>query len=81
MTHVAPVPPAPFTNDDYAARMRRAVVDATAAGLDGLVITPGPDLVWIAGYRPTAITERLTALVLMPGREPTLLVQIGRAHV
>lgn len=74
MTHPTPVPPAPFTNDDYAARMRRAVVDAEAAGLDGLVITPGPDLVWIAGYRPTAITERLTALVLTPGREPTLLV-------
>ncbi|MGH2392948.1 MAG: aminopeptidase P family protein, partial [Candidatus Limnocylindria bacterium] len=64
----------PFTSDDYAARMRRAMVDATRAGLDGLLITPGPDLVWLTGYRPTAITERLTVLVLVPDREPTLLV-------
>lgn len=74
MTTTRPAPPAPFTNEDYAARMRRAVADAAAAGLDGLLITPGPDLVWLTGYRPTAITERLTALVLTPGREATLLV-------
>ena len=69
-----PAHPAPFTNHDYVARMRRAAADAVAAGLDGLVITPGPDLVWLTGYRPTAITERLTALVLAPGRQPTLLL-------
>ena len=67
-------PPAPFTTEDYAARMRRVVADATDAGLDGLLVTPGPDLVWLTGYRPTAITERLTVLVLAPDREPTLLV-------
>src|SRR5918995_3616762 len=66
--------PAPFTADDYAARMRRVVADATDAGLDGLLVTPGPDLFWLTGYRPTAITERLTALVLTADREPTLLV-------
>ena len=44
------------------------------AGLDGLLVTPGPDLVWLTGYQPTAITERLTVLVLAPDREPTLLV-------
>ena len=37
-------------------------------------MTPGPDLVWLTGYRPTAITERLTVLVLTPDRPPTLLV-------
>lgn len=68
-----PTPP-PFTAEDYAARMRRVVGDATAAGLDGLLVTPGPDLVWLTGYRPTAITERLTALVLTPDEPPTLLV-------
>ena len=66
--------PAPFTSEDYAARMRRVVASATDAGLDGLLITPGPDLVWLTGYQPTAITERLTALFLAPDREPTLLV-------
>ena len=66
--------PVPFTSEDYAARMRRVVASATDAGLDGLLITPGPDLVWLTGYQPTAITERLTALFLAPDREPTLLV-------
>src|SRR6478609_8243987 len=66
--------PAPFTSEDYAFRMRRAVDDAVQAGLDGLLITPGPDLVWLTGYQPTAITERLTVLVLAPDQAPTLLV-------
>ena len=54
--------------------MRRVVADATDPGLDGLLVTPGADLVWLTGYQPTAITERLTVLVLAPDREPTLLV-------
>ena len=70
----SPAPPTPFTSEDYRVRMRRALSDATSAGLGGLVITPGPELFWLTGYRPTAITERLTALVLVPDREPTLLV-------
>ncbi|HJR36777.1 MAG TPA: Xaa-Pro peptidase family protein [Nocardioidaceae bacterium] len=67
-------PPAPFTSEDYAVRMRRARADATNAGLHGLLVTPGPELFWLTGYRPTAITERLTVLVLVPDREPILLV-------
>jgi Xaa-Pro aminopeptidase len=39
-------------------------------------VTPGPDLVWLTGYQPTAITERLTMLVLSTDNEPTLLVPI-----
>lgn len=74
MTPSAAPAPTPFTSEDYAARMQRAVVDAERAGLSGLLITPGPDLVWLTGYRPTAITERLTVLILTPDREPTLLV-------
>jgi Xaa-Pro aminopeptidase len=74
MTTTQPTPPAPFTTEDYSARMRRVVADAERAGLDGLLITPGPDLVWLTGYQPTAITERLTMLVLTPGQEPTLVV-------
>ncbi|MGA5700553.1 M24 family metallopeptidase [Peterkaempfera bronchialis] len=67
-------PPAPFTRDDYAARMARAARTAAEAGLAGLVVMPGPDLAWLTGYLPTATTERLTLLVLDPDREPTLLV-------
>ena len=64
----------PFTRDDYAARMARVVADGLAAGVDGVLVTPGPDLVWLTGYQPTAITERLTLLVLTTDREPTLLL-------
>jgi Xaa-Pro aminopeptidase len=63
----------PFAADDFAARMRRATGAADRAGLAALVITPGPDLSYLTGYRPVAITERLTALVLAPGRDPALL--------
>jgi hypothetical protein len=35
---------------------------------------PGPDLVWLTGYQPTAISERLTLLVLTADQEPTLIV-------
>ncbi|MEU4113029.1 aminopeptidase P family protein [Kitasatospora sp. NPDC028055] len=54
--------------------MARATAEATAAGLAGLVVAPGPDLSYLCGYRPTAVTERLTALVLTPGRRPALIV-------
>jgi D-alanyl-D-alanine dipeptidase len=58
---------------DYVVRMRRALDDARRAGFTGLVITPGPDLVYLSGYVP-AVTERLTALVLADGRAPTMVV-------
>ncbi|MEU9129407.1 aminopeptidase P family protein [Kitasatospora sp. NPDC048540] len=64
----------PFTARDFAARTGRAAEAAAAAGLAGLVVTPGPDLLYLTGYQPVAITERLTALLLSAGREPVLLV-------
>ncbi|MFE7957587.1 M24 family metallopeptidase [Streptomyces sp. NPDC057413] len=66
--------PAPFGADDYRARMERAARAAADAGLAGLLVAPGPDLVWLTGYAPTAVTERLTLLVLAPGRDPVLVV-------
>ena len=74
-TNNSPVPP-PFTNEDFAARMSRAVSSASEKGLAGVIVTPGPDLAWLTGYQPTAITERLTMLVLSTDNEPTLLVPI-----
>jgi Xaa-Pro aminopeptidase len=78
MTAPAPsIPaPAPFTSDDYAARMSRTVDAALVAGLAGVLVSPGPDLIWLTGYRPTAVTERLTLLILVPGRRPTLVVPV-----
>jgi Xaa-Pro aminopeptidase len=65
---------APFTADDYRARMERAARSAADAGLAGLLVAPGPDLVWLTGYAPPATTERLTLLVLAADRDPVLVV-------
>jgi Xaa-Pro aminopeptidase len=74
MSSAAVQAPPPFTVDDYLARARRVVEAASERGLSGVLVTPGPDLVWLSGYQPTAITERLTMLVLGPDQEPTLVV-------
>ncbi|HEX2417112.1 MAG TPA: Xaa-Pro peptidase family protein [Micromonosporaceae bacterium] len=74
MTTTARREPAPFTDDDYQARMARVLDQAGQTGLAGVLVAPGPDLIWLTGYRPTAITERLTILVLTPDQQPTLLV-------
>ncbi|MCE7549202.1 aminopeptidase P family protein [Streptomyces thermodiastaticus] len=66
--------PAPFTADVHRARMARAAGTAAEAGLAGLLVAPGPDLVWLTGYAPPAETERLTLLVLAPGQDPVLVV-------
>ncbi|MFJ6738341.1 M24 family metallopeptidase [Streptomyces sp. NPDC091279] len=66
--------PTSFTVDDYRARMERAVRAAADAGLAGLLVAPGPDLVWLTGYTPPAATERLTLLVLTADRPPVLVV-------
>lgn len=69
-------PPPDFTADEYWARMERAARAAAAEGLDALLVTPGPDLLWLTGYQPTAITERLTLLVLRTDSDPQLLVPL-----
>ncbi|MFJ8464468.1 aminopeptidase P family protein [Streptomyces swartbergensis] len=65
---------ASFIADDYRARMERAARTAADAGLAGLLVAPGPDLVWLTGYTPPAVTERLTLLVLAAGQDPVLVV-------
>ncbi|MFF3327659.1 M24 family metallopeptidase [Streptomyces sp. NPDC002889] len=65
--------PAPFKADDYRARMARAAGAAADAGLAGVLIAPGPDLIHLTGYRPVA-TERLTLLVIAAGADPVLVV-------
>ncbi|MBT3149983.1 aminopeptidase P family protein [Streptomyces sp. CHD11] len=65
---------AAFTADDYKARRERAARQAAGAGLAGLLVAPGPDLLWLTGYTPTAVTERPTLLVLAAGRDPVLVV-------
>jgi Xaa-Pro aminopeptidase len=68
--------PAAFTTQDFARRIARAVAQAERADLDGVLITPGPDLVYFTGYHPTAITERITLLVAQRGRAPAMILPI-----
>jgi Xaa-Pro aminopeptidase len=66
----------PFTAEDFARRMERAATQAEAAGLTGILVAPGPDLLYFTGYKPIAITERITMLVLQGTRDPALIVPI-----
>jgi Xaa-Pro aminopeptidase len=66
--------PAPFTAYDFAMRLERAARHASESGLTGLLVAPGPDLLYLAGYAPIAITERLTMLVVQSGRRSMLIV-------
>ena len=66
--------PAPFTAADFGARLQRAAQSAAEAGLSGLLLTPGPDLLYLTGYAPVAITERITMLVVPVDGDPTMIV-------
>jgi Xaa-Pro aminopeptidase len=65
-----------FTAEDFAARIERAGEMAEAAGLSGVLVTPGPDLLYLTGYAPVAITERLTMLVVSAHQEPAMIVPV-----
>jgi Xaa-Pro aminopeptidase len=65
-----------FTTDDYAWRMGRGATQAAEAGLTGLLVAPGPDLLYFAGYMPVAITERITLLVIPADGKPAMIAPI-----
>jgi Xaa-Pro aminopeptidase len=66
----------PFTTADFRQRMERATAQAAAAGLTGVLVTPGPDLIYFTGYQPVAITERITMLALHASRDPAMIVPV-----
>lgn len=55
-------------------RIARAAAAAEEAGLSGLLVAPGPDLLYLTGYTPNEVTERLTLLVVAAGRDPVLVL-------
>src|ERR1700742_3241805 len=58
----------------YPPQRLTAVADAVrAAGLDALLLTPGPDLRYVTGYDAKQL-ERLTCLAVPADRDPFLLV-------
>ncbi len=62
-----------MTGPRYADRRERAVSAADAAGLAGVLLSPGPDLAYLIGHEPPPF-ERLTLLVLRVGGDPVLVV-------
>jgi Xaa-Pro aminopeptidase len=58
---------------DHAGRMARAAEGTADQRLGGLVVAPGPDLVYLTGYEAPPL-ERLTALVVRPDADPILIV-------
>jgi Xaa-Pro aminopeptidase len=56
-----------------AARLRRVAAAAADAGIDALLLTPGPDLRYVTGYDAMPL-ERLTCLVVPAGDPPFLVV-------
>ena len=66
--------PEPFTTEDFARRIARAADHARDAGLAGLLVTPGPDLVYFTGYSPIVIAERITLLAINVARDPAMTV-------
>jgi D-alanyl-D-alanine dipeptidase len=69
----ATTPSTTLTAADYERRRALAVEHAAGAGLTGVLVTPGPDLIWLTGYQP-AITERLTVLWLSVDGTPAALL-------
>lgn len=63
----------PFPASVYASRLTRAAALAADAGLDAVVVGPGPDLQYLLGVEGDTI-ERLTALVLTPDAPATIVV-------
>ena len=62
-----------FGTDVYAQRLKAAAEGTVAAGLAGLVITPGYDLRYLLGSQAQTF-ERLTALVVPASGAPTVVV-------
>jgi D-alanyl-D-alanine dipeptidase len=56
--------------------MDHAAHQAAEAGLTGLLVTPGPDLLYFSGYAPIAISERITMLVIPSSGRPAMIVPV-----
>jgi D-alanyl-D-alanine dipeptidase len=61
------------STDRYGERRARVVEASEAAGLAGLLVTPGSDFVYLTGHEADPY-ERLTLLILAAGRDPVLVV-------
>jgi Xaa-Pro aminopeptidase len=71
MTEVAARPTIPASR--FAERLARAADETAAHGFDALLVGVGSDLRYLTGYEAMPL-ERLTMLVVIPGRDPMIIV-------
>lgn len=57
----------------YRARLLAVQQAAATAGIDALLVTPGPDLRYLTGYEAVPL-ERLTCLILPSVGDPVMVV-------
>ncbi|MEV5595823.1 M24 family metallopeptidase [Streptomyces sp. NPDC052496] len=60
--------------EDHERRMTRTARAAEDAGLAGVIVTPGPLMVWLCGYTPARFRGLVTALLVPVEGQPRLLV-------
>lgn len=69
----------PFSREEYTARTARVQAEMAHQGLDGLLLTAGPNLTYLSGYpSPVRATARPFILILPQAGEPILIVHSGR---
>jgi Xaa-Pro aminopeptidase len=57
---------------DFAGRLEAVSRSASVKQIDGVLVTPGPDLLYLTGYDAKPL-ERLTCLVIRAGGDPVLV--------
>jgi Xaa-Pro aminopeptidase len=69
----------PFTGDEYVARVARVRGEMARLGLDGMLLTSGPNLTYLSGYpSPLRSGSRPFILLLPLAGAPILIVHTGR---
>lgn len=69
----------PFPPEEYRARLTRVQTEMGRQGLDGLLLTSGPNLTYLSGYpSPVRSAARPFLLVVPQAGPPTLIVHTGR---
>lgn len=63
------------TPSDFSVRLQKFADELSNSGIDTAFVSPGPDLRYLVGYDAVPL-ERLTALVVRPGRDPILLAPL-----
>ncbi|MCC2626433.1 MAG: family metallopeptidase [Thermomicrobiales bacterium] len=69
----------PFDRDEYLARVARVREEMARLGLDGLLLTSGPNLTYLTGYpSPSRAGSRPFIFLLPQSGPPILIVHTGR---